>query len=184
MKLEKNYLKIVIKQILTNPLTKNLYTNFILYLIMNKRGISPIIATLLLISFAVALGVVIMSCGRAQVELEAQCPINIGLKISNIGGEDQFCYDANSKEIKFTLENGVNIKVDGLIFNVIGTNQAESSEINTEIIKAGTYLGTVKYDSSASGEIRQVKISPKVNLYDEEQICTDKALVVEDVRAC
>ena len=151
---------------------------------MNKRGISPLIATLLLISFAVALGIVIMSFGRAQVELEAQCPINVGLKISNIGGEDQFCYSAATKEIKFTLENGVNIKVEGLIFNVIGANQAESSEVNAPIIKAGTYLGKVKYDASTSGEIRQVKITPKVNLYDEEQICTDKAVVVETVRAC
>jgi hypothetical protein len=151
---------------------------------MNKKGISPLIATFLLISFAVALGVVIMSFGRAQVELEAQCPISIGLIISNIGGEDQFCYDANTKEIKFTLENGVNIKVEGLVFNVIGTQQAESYEINTPIIKAGTYLGNMKYDSSVSGEIRQVKISPKVNLYDEEQICTDKALVIENVRSC
>jgi hypothetical protein len=151
---------------------------------MNKKGISPLIATFLLISFAVALGVVIMSFGRAQVELEAQCPISIGLVISNIGGEDQFCYDSNAKEIKFTLENGVNIKVNGLVFNVIGSIQAESSEINTEIIKAGTYLGNMKYDSSTSGEIRQVKISPKINLYDEEQICTDKALVIENIKEC
>jgi len=151
---------------------------------MNKKGISPLIATFLLISFAVALGVVIMSFGRAQVELEAECPINIGLKVSNIGGEDQFCYDTNSKEIKFTLENGVNVKVEGLVFNVIGTQQAESYEINTEIIKAGTYLGKMQYDSSTSGDIRQVKISPKINLYDEEQICTDKALIIEEIRSC
>ena len=151
---------------------------------MNKKGISPLIATLLLISFAVALGVVIMNFGRAQVELEAECPINIGLIISNIGGEDQFCYDSATKEIRFTLENGVNIKVEGLIFNVIGTQQAESSEITAEIIKAGTYLGNVNYDASKSGEIRQVKISPKINLYDEEQICTDKALVVEKIGSC
>ena len=151
---------------------------------MNKKGISPLIATFLLISFAVALGVVIMSFGRAQVELEAQCPINIGLKVSNIGGEDQFCYDRNAKEIKFTLENGVNVKVEGLVFNVIGTQQAESFEINTEIIKAGTYLGNMKYDASTSGDIRQVKISPKINLYEEEQICTDKALIIEEIRDC
>ena len=125
-----------------------------------------------------------MSFGRAQVELEATCPINIGLKVSSIGGEDQFCYDASAKAIKFTLENGVNTKVEGLVFNVIGSIQAESSEINTEIIKAGTYLGDMKYDSSTSGDIRQVKISPKINLYDEEQICVDKALIIEDIRAC
>lgn len=152
---------------------------------MDKRGISPLIATLLLISFAVALGVVIMSFGRAQVELEAQCPINVGLKLSVVGAEEQLCYDASKKELSFTLENGVNIKVEGLIINIIGTQQAESFELNdAKIGKAGNYLGKVSYDSSASGEIRQIKISPKIIFYDEEQICVDKALVVEKVRGC
>ena len=150
---------------------------------MNKRGISPIVATLLLISFAVALGVVIMTFGRAQVELEAQCPIKVGLKLANIGGESQFCY--SNGELKFTLENGVNIKVEGLIVSVIGTQKAETYEINdAKMTKAGTYVGKVSYDMAAGGEIRQVKISPKIVLYDEEQICTEKALVVENINNC
>lgn len=152
---------------------------------MNKRGISPIIATLLLISFAVALGVVIMNFGRAQVELEAQCAIDVGMKLSNIGGEDQLCYDTASKNIKFTIENGVNIKVEGLIFNTIGTEKAETFELNeAKMGKAGNFLGNVKYDNSISGDIRQIKISPKVILFDEEQICPEKALIIESVKNC
>ena len=151
--------------------------------LMDKRGISPIVATLLLISFAIALGVVIMTFGKAQVELEAQCPINIGLKLANIGGEEQLCYQ--NGELKFTLENGVNINVDGLIVNIIGTNRAETFELNDAVMsKAGIFLGNVPYNLASGGEIRQVKISPKIVLYDEEQICPDKALIIEKVRNC
>ena len=67
---------------------------------MNKRGIAPLIATLLLISFAVAVGVVIMNFGRAQVELEAQCAIDIGLRLAKIGGSQDICYDSTKKNIK------------------------------------------------------------------------------------
>ena len=152
---------------------------------MNKRGIAPLVATLLLISFAVALGVVIMNFGRAQVELEAECAINIGLKLANIGDQDEICYDAIKKDISFTVENGVNINVEGLVVNIIGKQKAETFEVNdAKMGKAGNYLGHVNYDSSLSGEIRQIKISPKVILYDAEQICTEKALVVENVRNC
>jgi flagellin-like protein len=152
---------------------------------MNKRGIAPLVATLLLISFAVALGVVIMNFGRAQVELEAQCPINIGLTLSNVNRNNEFCYDNNAKEVRFTLENGVNIKVEGLIVNIIGTNQAQSAELNdAKIGKAANYMGKVHYDSASSGNIRQVKITPKVILYDEEQICIEKALIVEQINEC
>jgi flagellin-like protein len=152
---------------------------------VGKRGIAPLVATLLLISFAVSLGVVIMNFGRAQVELEAECAIDINLKLSEIGGEKQICYDAAKKDISLTLENGVNIKVEGLIANIIGSQKAESFELNdAKIGKAGTYLGHVTYDSAVSGEIRQVKITPKVILYDEEQICIEKSLIAENVKVC
>ncbi|MBI4983370.1 hypothetical protein HZC32_01895 [Candidatus Woesearchaeota archaeon] len=154
-------------------------------MVWNKKGITPLMATFLLISFAVALGVVIMNFGRAEVEEQAQCPINIGLKFTNIGGEEQLCYNVAEKDLSFTLENGVNIKVDGLVANVIGTQKADSFEINeARIIKAGSYVGHIVYNSGASGEIRQLKITPKVRLYDTEQICTEQALVVEKVRNC
>jgi hypothetical protein len=154
-------------------------------IIKNKKAITPLMATFLLISFAVALGVTIMNLGSAEVEESAECPISLGLKFSNIGGEDQICYDSAAKKLKFTVENGVNAKVDGLVINVIGEKKAESFDVNeAKIIKAGTFLGDVNYDSSVSGNIRQLKISPKVILYDEEQICTEQALVAEEIGDC
>ena len=151
-------------------------------MITNKRGITPIMATLLLVSFAVAVGVVVMNFGRAQVEEEAQCAINIGLKLAEIGGQQQLCYDSTQQSIRFTIENGVNIKVEGLIVNIIETDKAESIEVNeAKIIKAGTYLGTIKH---AASSIQQVKIIPKVMLFDQEEICAEQALVVENIRNC
>nr|MBT4247346.1 hypothetical protein [Candidatus Woesearchaeota archaeon] len=60
---------------------------------MDKRGIAPLIATMLLISFAVSLGMVVMNFGRAQVELQAQCAIDVNLKISEIAGAKEVCLD-------------------------------------------------------------------------------------------
>lgn len=152
---------------------------------MNKTGITPLMAALLLISFAIALGVMIMNFGRAQVESEAACPINIEMRLASIGGEEQLCYDSDKKELAFTVENGVNIDVEGLIVNVIGMQKAETFEINdAKMGKAGVYLSRIAYDKSASGDIRQIKISPKVLLYDNEEICTDQAIVFEGVASC
>lgn len=152
---------------------------------LDKQGITPLMVTLLLISFAVALGVVIMNFGRAQVETEAECPINIGMKLSSISGVEQLCYDQAKKQLSFTVENGVNINVEGLIVNLIGELKAETIELaEAKMGKAGNYMGRIAYDSSAAGEIRQIKISPKVLLYDNEEICSEKAVVAESVRAC
>ena len=150
---------------------------------MDKRGISPIIATLLLISFAVALGVVVMNFGRAQVELEAECAIDIGLKLANIGGKPDICLDAG--QLRFTVENGVNIKIEGLLVNVIGTEKVESYELNEASIgKAASYIGKVAFNSATSGKIRQVKLTPKVIMFDAQQICTEKSIILENIENC
>lgn len=150
-----------------------------------KKAITTIMASLLLISFAVAVGVVVMNLGKAQVEDTAQCPIEVGLKFSNIGGKEQLCYDAAKKQIYFTIENGANIKVEGIIVSVVGTEKAETTELNdAQIIKAGTYLGKINFDITVGGQIRQIKITPKVVLYDVEQICTEKSLVSETIGNC
>ena len=141
--------------------------------------------TMLLLSLAVAVGVVVMNFGRAQVEDKAQCAIDIALQLSSIGGQEQLCYDAGKKALSFTVENGVNIKVEGLIINIIGSEKAETFELNdAKLIKAGTYVGKVAFDIVTGGQIKQVKITPKVVLYDTEQICSEQAIVVESVGNC
>ncbi|MBR9683785.1 hypothetical protein GOV03_04575 [Candidatus Woesearchaeota archaeon] len=150
-----------------------------------KKGITPLMATLLLISFAVALGVVIMNFGRAQVESESECSISIGLKISNVGGEDQFCLDRSGNRLFLIVENGINIKVDGLTVSIIGTEKAITRDLSdAKIDKAGTYLKYIDYNVNDLGELRQVKIIPKVKMYDEVLICQEKAIVLEDIRDC
>ena len=148
----------------------------------NKRGIAPLVATLLLISFAVSLGVVIMNFGRAQVELQAQCPVDIGLKLAEISGKKQACLDGNA--ISFTVENGANMQVTGLVVNVIGSKKAETKEFTDPIAKVGTFVGSMPYSVSTSGEIRQLKITPKIKLSAVEEICVEKSLVVESVPNC
>ena len=149
---------------------------------MNKKAITPLMASVLLISFAVAVGVAVMNFGKAQVEENATCPLEIGIKFAVIGGEEQVCFDSASKDLKFTLENGVNVGVSGLVVNVIGSDKAETFEVNeVAITKAGTNLGKVNFQG---GEIRQVKISPKIRLDTEELICQEQALVAESIRGC
>jgi flagellin-like protein len=152
---------------------------------MNKRGMAPLVATLLLIAFAVALGVVIMNFGRAQVEMEAECTINIGLKFSEVGEEEQFCLDKASNQLFFIVENGINIKVEGLVINIIGSKKAVTYDLgDAKIEKAGAYMKYVPYDVNEIGELRQIKIIPKVVMYEEELICREKAIVMEKIRDC
>jgi flagellin-like protein len=150
-----------------------------------RKGIAPLVATLLLISFAVSIGVVFMSFGRAQIGLESTCTIDIGLKFLEIGGQKQICINTLKNDLTFTIENGVNIAVDGVLVNVIGSERAESYDLNdAKMTKAGSYVTHLGYNEELSGDIRQMKIIPKVVLFDTQEVCVEKALVVENIPEC
>jgi len=146
---------------------------------------SPLVATLLLISFAVALGIVIMNFGRAQVDLEATCPVEIGLEFSEVAGERELCIDLEKNDIYFAIENGVNIEVEKVIVNVIGSKRAESYDLDdAQMGRAGNYLTHIGYNEELSGEIRQMKVIPVIVPHDQEEICSEQALVTEELREC
>lgn len=139
----------------------------------------------LLISFAVAVGVVVMNLGRAEVEEKAECTLDIGLSLSKVGGEEQLCLERGKNQLYLSVENGINIKVEGLTVNVLGANKATTFELSeARMEKAGVFLKYLSYNIGEFGELRQVKIIPKVKMYDNELVCPEKALVVEKIRDC
>ncbi len=154
-------------------------------ILFDKRAITPLMITMLLVSFAVAVGSGVMKFGRAQVEERAECAIEIKMNLASISGQEQLCYNAAAKRLSFTAENGININIDGLIVSVIGAQKAETFELNeATMTKAGSYVGNLPYDLATSGQIRQVKLTPKISGTEGELICAEQALTVEKVPAC
>ena len=62
---------------------------------INKKALTPLMTTFLLLSFAVAVSVVVINLGSAEIENIAQCAIDINLEIATINNEGQICYDAS-----------------------------------------------------------------------------------------
>jgi hypothetical protein len=152
---------------------------------MVKKGIAPLIATVLLVIFSVAVGFVVMSFGRAQIEVGADCPINVNFKMVQISGNDQICYDRLKEEIVFLVENGPNTEIKGLIINVIGTKRAETYNMDDVYIDvAANHMGFLRYNTEYFGNIRQIKITPKIKLFENEEICTLQSIIVEEVPSC
>jgi len=134
-------------------------------------------ATFLLISFGVAVSTFITNLGQAQVEDSAICPVNIDLR------QKSSCY--NGQQIIFSIQNGINTKVIRLVISVIGTEEAKTVELdNLQLEIGGVYSGSIAYDQSVSGEIRQLKITPMISLSGQELICLEQGLVIEAVSNC
>ncbi len=152
---------------------------------MDQKGMSPLIATLMLIGFATAIGIVIMNFGRAEVEEGAQCAVGIDLKIPVINKEEQVCFDRAKKQLFFILENGPNIRVEGVTLNLLAEKKTDTFEVpETKMEKIATVLKQVPYNEEEFGALKRIKFTPKIKLYEEELFCAEQAIEFTDIRDC
>lgn len=154
----------------------------------NKRGMSPLVATIILILFAVVLGVIILNWGRAQIVKSAKCPINCDMNIVYLNGKPQICYagQGDTGYIEFYLENGVNIDVAGVLLRIIGDKDLYQTEVTDKIERGYTLKKTIPYNFNLFGKIEQIRIVPKINTYPGEPplICQEQALTVANLNPC
>ncbi len=148
-----------------------------------KKAITALMSLFLIAAFAAAVTSVVTNLASAQAEQGSECPLSVELHFQKIAAP--VCYDTTTKQVVFSIENGINIDVSGLIINIIGLSKAISVEDDHAIIKkADSYRGKIDYNSKEAGPIRLMKITPKINLDGNEQICLTQAITIGKVMPC
>ena len=147
-----------------------------------KKAMSPLFSTIILIGFAIALGGVVMSWGRAAYTAEKQvigCQ-QTSLSLVSYGENRGIC----SKEgrLYFTIQNNGGTDLEGIKVSVLGTSGIYSSVIDrkidvADIVKLDIWYGDV-------GKIEKIIFVPKFNDLDEGQLCPKSGFSIEDVGEC
>ncbi|MDD5087151.1 MAG: hypothetical protein PHV16_05360 [Candidatus Nanoarchaeia archaeon] len=153
-----------------------------------KRGLSPLIATILLIAFAVALGAFVMSWGKTaditnEFESTQKCA-ETSLKVGIINNMPQIYYggEGNNGFVEFTIENDGNQEIKGLIVWVVGERETMISEIEKLQIKVGYPLTKkLSYNFNKYGEIKKVNFIPKITINEEMITCAKKSVEEERI---
>ncbi len=170
-----------------------------------KRGVSPLIATVLLIAFAVALGAVVMNWGRSYTEqvadnvqkqgdVQLKCSQDVKLEVVELDDNPQFClgeWGANSY-VNFTLRNPGTKKMESLQVTFIGETDVlvNSTVPNSSIAKEGGYSRkmSVGFPFSQVGKVKKVEIVPVVEINGIQSRCTGKGSTLSkdgsDLIAC
>jgi hypothetical protein len=159
----------------------------------NKKAMSPLVATILLISFAIALGVVVMSFGStyyensrfsAQQFNESTLCEPLALELLEIQGHKQICYrgDIYSGSVEFVLVNDANRAIEGVQMWIVGSSIYVKDVTNQTFLPGYPLEGAVQYDYSKYKAIRQVQFIPRVRIPDSEEtlFCFNKAVVVNE----
>ena len=156
----------------------------------NKRGVSPIIATVLLISFAVALGSVVLNWGRnLDISKPGDICAGVSIKIRSIGNV-QVCYGGSGKSayLNFILDNNGNANIDGISIWVTGDKGTRLLDFNELAIKKGELLDinddSIKYDAITTGNIKSIQFFPKLKSGTSIDICASDSIKVSSIKRC
>ncbi len=122
---------------------------------MKKKGISPLIATVLIIGFTVALGATIMIWGRGFIQDSMQKEGEMAeARLSCVSAEftvDRVCKNAENK-VEVTVRNTQSETIDGFIFR--STELTDTIEHKTEL--KGLTAETITLDLAKIPEILDI----------------------------
>ena len=156
----------------------------------SKKGVSPLIATILLIAFAVALGSVVMNWGLSlNLGKSSDKCRNVEIKIRNIDvAEVCFGGFGTNGYVNFIIDNVGTADISGLAIWIVGDKGTQLSDLDNLLIKKGTLYDKkdkeVAYDFSKFGNIKQVQFIPKIKAEQTIEICPRNAIKAEKVGVC
>ena len=156
----------------------------------SKKGVSPLIATILLIAFAVALGSVVMNWGL-NLNLgksDDKCR-NVEIKLRDIDSAEA-CYGGfgSNGYINFIIDNTGSADISGLAIWVVGDKETRLFDIDGILVKKGSIYDKkdkeVTYDFTKFGNINQIQFIPKIRPEQSTEICPKNAIKAEKIGIC
>ena len=157
-------------------------------LFSDKRGLSPLAATLLLIGFSIAMGAIVMSWGQGFIEEKAEfvagveaAPLEcskVVIKVIEVGGAPKMCIDNGN--IKAFIENGP-VTIDNIQARVVGT---EGIITNEAILSERLAKGQAVETSFPANGVKQVKLTPYILINRDKQYCSEQAVTYENLVPC
>lgn len=185
---------------------KNTKTN---RMFKSRKAVSPLIATVLLIAFAVALGAVVMNWGRGYVEdtaniarersdTEVTCASEVDIDIVEIDNTPQICYNesggaSGNATLEFILENRQSRDIIKVQARLIGEATRVPLTIdlgydsNLSVNQAAYRNLTFNLDGGTDLEIgapQQVKFTPYIRVGGADVACPASAETATDIKPC
>ena len=170
-------------------------------IVNSKKGLSPLIAAVLLIVVVVGIGAVVTGIVRNYVTENKQiitekssdmkCGVEVMINVPTVVDELRICHDIVNSNMTFTLENTGSATIDDLQVKFFGTSGFEAYD--TVITTAGvtfeagdTKEFSVNFNNTDIGTLQQVKLVPRVKVVgrSDKAFCTDAGLTFTDFVVC
>lgn len=167
----------------------------------SKKGVSPLIATVLTMVIVVSIGAVVMNWSRifisdkldaaSDTDTSFECANFVNLAFQKIGGQTQafVCDVANAdgtRNASITIENkGTAGTITNFRYTISGREGIDQNEITSssdlDFIPGDAEKWPLTFNSTKVGEVTQVKLIPYFIPKDSEVegICGDSVLTID-----
>ena len=159
----------------------------------SRKGITPLVATVLLVAFSVGLGALVMSWGEEYIEAKAEFVQGTGeirsecdlakIDVIRISGLKQACIA--SEGVRVWLDSGPDIDIANIHARIAGVNGVDVQEniLSTPLLKANAVQALIPINP-AIAPVLQVKLTPKVWTGSAMSLCSQNAIEIERMNAC
>jgi hypothetical protein len=173
---------------------------------LNKKGIEPLIASILLIVVVVGIGAVVTGIVRNFVSENKQtiiekssdlkCGTEVQIEIPTVADAYKICkYNIDSTHVGlfFMLQNTGSATINDMQVKVFGMSGFVSNDtiFNTTLALNGFTVGStttfnVSYNNATTGVLQEVKIIPRISVAGrtDKAFCTDSGLSFGDLATC
>lgn len=150
---------------------------------LRKKGMSPLLTTILLIAFAVALGTMIMnwSSGVASAS-DFKCE-DVLLEVQKAFNKEILCYLRGEETIRVSIKNRGNSPIDFLIYRRIGTDlRSKDIKMPESFLSPGKiYEADIPFPQT---EKIHIEFIPGIMKEGKEELCSDQAIVRQSIPDC
>ncbi|MBU0757737.1 MAG: hypothetical protein KKF44_06725 [Nanoarchaeota archaeon] len=158
----------------------------------SRRGVSPLIATVLLIAFSIALGAIVMSWGRTfvtdqtklvseQSDKEMACSSNVAIDWVVISSDFQIFH--NTSGIRFIIENIGREDITGIKVRAVTSDQQVYNFDDVSSLPTGNAKNyNFDIDEVVTG-FSYVSVSPKISIAGQGDyvLCSNYELKIDEI---
>ena len=146
-----------------------------------KKGLTPLLATVILLAFAIALGGVVISWGKASyTPLEKGCE-GVSISLVTLQGKPLIC--TQGANVQFTLQNDGQTALDHLTLSFLFERGLRASTLERSIPVAEIVKSSAPLPNNL-GKMEKVIFSPGFSGRSGKNLCPKRGFAVEDIEVC
>jgi len=146
-----------------------------------KKAMSPLLVTIFLVAFAVALGAMVVSWGSDDGKVSSTCD-DVSISPQVFFGGELICYNESSGFLKVVLVNNGEVPIESVVHRQIGS---DFNVVDTVLVRSGLGVGEV-FSSElllSPGRV-QVELIPSIVVLNDRVLCTDKSVLRTNISVC